>query len=118
MKTHDLDSLDIVHHMHGGMYAKETRMHAGMVLAQHRHTHDHMSILASGAVMLDLEGQQSVLRAPACVNIPAHKHHLIRALTDSVWFCIWPDQVDDDERIEAPADDMQARADALAERAL
>lgn len=107
-----LDDLDITHHMLAGMYAKETRMEPGMVLAQHKHTHPHMSILAMGAVALMVDGDQRIVRAPAVVEIAAHKHHLVRALTHSVWYCIWPDQADDDTRTEPPEGDMHAMAEA------
>jgi len=111
-----LDALDIEHHFGGGMYAKRTLIRAGITLAQHRHKHDHLSILASGSVVLEVEGAQRVLRAPAELTIEAHKHHLVRALTDSVWYCIWPDEYDTDQaRIEEPAGDMQAMAEAMAE---
>lgn len=114
-----LDDLDIEHHFGGGIFAKRTLIRAGVVLAQHRHKHDHVSILASGSVVLEVEGIQRVLRAPAEITIEAHKHHLVRALTDSVWYCIWPDEFDtDQERIEAPAGDMQAMADALAAKVI
>ena len=110
----DIDSLDIEHYTGGGMYAKLTHMRAGVVLAQHRHKHDHMSLLASGSVVLEIDGVQRVLRAPACVIVEAHKHHLVRALTDSVWFCLWPDEFSSDlERIETPAGDMQAMAEGM-----
>lgn len=109
-----LDDLQIEHHFGGGIYAKETRMPAGIVLAQHRHKHDHLSVLASGSVMVEVEGVRRVLRAPATIVIEAHRHHLVRALTDSVWFCIWPNEADtDQQRIEPPAGDMRAMAEGM-----
>ena len=38
----------IEHHFGGGVYAKETIIPAGVMLQQHAHTYDHLSILASG----------------------------------------------------------------------
>jgi quercetin dioxygenase-like cupin family protein len=109
----ELAELDIRHHMAGGVYAKETRLEAGMRLAQHRHKFDHLGILASGVVVLEVDGAQQVLQAPACVVIGAHKHHLVRAVSDATWYCVWPDDVDDEAKQEAPEGDMQAMAEAM-----
>ena len=111
----DLHDLDISHHFAGGIYAKQTVIPAGMVLAQHRHEFAHLSILATGAVMLACDGQSRVLRAPCCVTIPPNTHHLVRALTDSVWYCLWPDEAPDEDRIEPPTIDMHAQASAMAQ---
>lgn len=109
-----LDDIDIEHHFGGGVYVKLTHIPAGVVLAQHRHTHDHMSLLASGSVVLEVEGLQTVLRAPACLTLEAHKHHVVRALTDTTWACIWASEIETDaQRIEMPAGDMREMAEGL-----
>jgi len=45
----------IEHHFSAGVYAKETRIPAGNVLVQHKHKHDHLSILASGSIELKVD---------------------------------------------------------------
>lgn len=100
------ESVEIVHHFGGGVYAKETYIKAGHMLVQHMHEHAHLSVLASGKVELNVDGQCSDVAAPACLTIEARKHHGIRALTDVVWFCIHatdctdPDHVDETLVIE------------------
>ena len=84
----DENAIDVVHHFGGGVYAKEATIRAGSILVQHRHTYDHLSILASGRALLEVDGDRRELVGPTCVEIKAGKHHAIRALTDAVWFCI------------------------------
>lgn len=83
-----LDDLDIRHHFGGGAYAKQTSIPAGLVLTQHVHPYDHLSILASGRVLLDVDGDISEINAPACLTIAAGKRHAVTALTEVVWFCV------------------------------
>lgn len=108
----------IAHHFGGGMYAKESRIPAGMVLVQHKHTYDHLSILASGTVELLVDGVRTELTGPACLTIAANKHHGVKALTEVVWFCchatdcVDADHVDDG--LIAPSDEnMQAIAESM-----
>ena len=84
-----------MHYFVGGVYAKKTLIPAGAELAQHAHSHDHMSILASGAVVLTVDGEASTWEAPACITVRAGARHAVRALTDAVWFCVWPSDADD-----------------------
>ena len=86
--TPTLDELPISHHFGGGVYAKQTRIAAGLILVQHKHEHDHLSVLASGTVELLIDGVRSEVTGPACLTITAGKHHGVKALTDVVWYCI------------------------------
>ncbi|WP_371435404.1 hypothetical protein [Polaromonas sp.] len=79
---------EITHHFGGGVYAKEAAIPAGSILVQHRHTFDHLSILAAGTVEVLVDGERSELTGPACLTIKANKHHGVKALTDVVWFCV------------------------------
>ena len=90
----------LAHHFAGGVYAKETRIPAGMVLIQHRHLHDHLSLLASGSVELEVDGARSTHTAPACMTIAAGKHHGVKALTDAVWFCIHATDCTDEDAVD------------------
>lgn len=86
---------DVVHHFCGGVYAKETHIPAGTTLGQHAHAFDHMSILASGKALVTI-GQQIVpLHAPCALRVEAGKTHSVEAVTDVVWFCIWPENAPD-----------------------
>jgi quercetin dioxygenase-like cupin family protein len=111
----------LAHHFATGLYAKETRIPAGMVLVQHRHIDDHLSILASGTVELEVDGQRSAHTGPACLTIRGGQHHGVKALTDVVWFCIHATDCDDPEQVDqvliaADSSDTQMRsiAEALA----
>jgi len=105
---------EILHHFGGGVYAKESLVPAGMVLVQHKHQHDHLSILASGKVEVVVDGVRKEVTGPACLTIQAGKHHGIKALTDAVWFCVHATDCDDPEKVDevliSPSDpaDMHA----------
>ena len=90
----------ITHPFGGGVYAKETRIPAGYLLGKHAHTFDHLSILASGSIELSVNGNVSVVHAPACLVIEANKDHQLRAITDTVWFCVHATDCDDPERVD------------------
>lgn len=97
----------VAHHFGGDVYAKEMRVPAGQYIVSHQHKYDHLSILAKGSVLLEVDGKESRHWAPACIQIAAGQHHKITALRDVVWFCIHstsirdPDKVDD-ALIDAP----------------
>lgn len=108
---------ELTHHLAGGVYAKQTHIPAGMVLVQHKHRYDHLSVLASGTVELEVDDQRSTLTGPVCLTIKANAHHGVKALTDAVWFCIHASAVADDDALIAPSrmEDMQAIAKGLAQ---
>ena len=103
----------IEHHFGAGVYAKETRIPAGHVLVQHKHKHDHLSILASGSIELMVDGARSIIHAPACLTVEANKHHGVKSLTDVVWYCIHATECTDadeiDEVLIVPGDVAQAQ---------
>ena len=90
----------IEHHFGAGVYAKETRIPAGHVLVQHKHKHDHLSILAAGVVDLTVDGQTKRVAAPACLTIVAGKHHGVTAITDVVWYCVHATDCTDIDQID------------------
>ena len=90
----------IEHHFGAGVYAKETRIPAGYVLVQHKHKHDHLSILASGSAEVTVDGETTVHTGPACLTIVADKHHGVKALTDVVWYCVHATDCTDIEKID------------------
>ena len=78
----------IKHHFSDNLYAKECVIPKGTQLVQHKHNYDHLSILAKGKVVVVEDNTETIIEAPACINIKANKHHGILALEDCVWFCI------------------------------
>ncbi len=104
---------EIQHHFGGGVYAKETFIPAGKWLVQHTHKFDHLSVLAQGSIELIVDGEVSIVSAPACLTIAAGKHHGIKSLTDVVWYCIHATDCTDadevDEVIIADVDPQQVR---------
>ena len=101
----------INHHFGGGVYAKETFIPANQWLVQHTHKFDHLSILAKGSIELVVDGEKSVIHAPACLTIAAGKHHGVKSLTDVVWYCVHATECTDEHEIDevliAPADMSQ-----------
>jgi hypothetical protein len=91
--------MDIEHHFGGKCYAKAAHFDCGDILVQHKHSHEHLSILAEG----DRRTSGWMVFAassprPACLTIAAGKHHGVKALTDGVWYCIHAtDSTDPDE---------------------
>lgn len=81
-------AVDIVHHFGGGVYAKETRIPSGLILSQHIHKHDHLSILASGKAQVTVDGESKVIQGPACILIEAGRAHKVTSLSEVCWFCI------------------------------
>lgn len=57
----------------------------------HEHEHPHVSLLASGAVTVEVEGEPTTqFTAPTFITIAANKEHKITALEDNtVWFCVF-----------------------------
>jgi quercetin dioxygenase-like cupin family protein len=93
--------LNMLHNFSDGLYAKELVLPQGTFAVQHKHTYDHLSILAKGKVQVLFEGERSkVFEAPACINIVKGINHSIMALEDSVWYCVHATDETDVEHID------------------
>ena len=108
----------VAHLFGGGVYLKETRIPAGMVLVQHKHEHDHLSYLATGMVELQVDGIKRTVCGPVGLTIEAGKHHGIKALTDALWLCIHATDCEDENEVDrvliVPSDEnMQAIAEGM-----
>jgi len=79
---------EIKHHFSDGLYAKEFFIPAGYIVGQHEHNYSHLSILAKGRVLVKTDEETKEIVGPAALDMPAKTIHLIKALEDSVWFCI------------------------------
>ncbi len=79
-----------VHYFSNGVYANRMDfLEAGAIGIQHKHIYDHLSILASGSVKLEVDGIVTTHKAPAAITIQAGKIHQITALeSNTTWFCI------------------------------
>lgn len=79
----------IQHHFSANLYAKHMVIKDGCEVSSHKHSFDHLSILAQGCVILEVDGEQSTHYAPAVIEIKAGLEHKITAVNgDCTWFCI------------------------------
>ena len=83
----DID-LGIIHHFSSGVYSKQMCLPKGYMAFSHSHPFDHLSILASGKVIVKTDNETKEYTAPHCLTITKGLNHSIEALEDSVWFCI------------------------------
>lgn len=61
----------------------------GQVERGHKHCYDHLSLLARGAVVVKVNGQETTFTAPHIVFVSKDHEHEITALEDNTtWFCI------------------------------
>jgi quercetin dioxygenase-like cupin family protein len=92
---------NIVHHFSSGVYAKQMMLPKGYFALSHAHNYDHLSILATGAVIVKTDNKEEYYQAPSCITIEKGVHHSITALEDAVWFCVHateetsPDKIDE-----------------------
>ena len=89
-----------VHHFAAGVYAKQMTLPANHFAVKHTHSYDHLSILASGKVSVDVDGVVTVYAAPACITIKAGQKHRIVAHEDSTWFCIHATDETDADKVD------------------
>jgi quercetin dioxygenase-like cupin family protein len=55
----------------------------------HKHQFDHLTLLASGSLKVNIEGQESIFKAPHMIYIHKDKIHELTALEDNtVAYCI------------------------------
>jgi quercetin dioxygenase-like cupin family protein len=90
----------VSHHFGANEYAKQTIIPAGVVLTQHKHAFDHISILASGRALVSVDGDEKEYTGPDCILIEAGKSHSVTALTDVCWFCVHGTDCKDLEKID------------------
>lgn len=93
--------LTITHHFGGEAYMKKTVIPAGLRLTQHVHKHDHLSLLAEGAVEVTVDGVTTLHEAPCDpILIVAGKAHEVVSLTNAVWYCVWGTKETDPDKID------------------
>ena len=90
----------IQHHFSSGVYAKQMVLPKDFFVISHSHNFDHLSILASGKVIVRTDDSEQQFTAPACLTIKANVHHEITALEDSVWFCVHATDETDESKVD------------------
>lgn len=82
------------------VYIREMSAPAGYVIGTHKHAYEHYSILASGTVMVEVDGETAEYTGPAVIAIKAGIEHKITSLTAFSWFCIHHTDHDDESTID------------------
>lgn len=100
LASRDQTDLRTVHHFSAGVYAKQMSLPKGHMAVSHKHSYDHLSILATGVVTVQADGASRIYRAPACIEIKAGVEHAITALEDVTWFCIHATDETDPEKVD------------------
>jgi len=63
---------------------KQSYPHKGIAHEGHKHIHDHVSLITSGSVKVEVDGfEPKIFKAPTYVTIKADKEHKITALEDN-----------------------------------
>jgi quercetin dioxygenase-like cupin family protein len=90
----------IVHHSAGGVYVREQTLAAGKEVEKHVHTYDHLSYLAQGRALVEIDGVLGIVQGPAMLEVKAGKTHRIQAITDLTWLCIHAEAIADPETVK------------------
>lgn len=91
---------EVMHHFSDGLYAKEIMLKEDTFIMQHKHTYSHLAVLAKGSVLVKVDDNVTEYVAPACINIAKGKHHSIKAMEDSVWYCIHATEETDADHVD------------------
>jgi hypothetical protein len=91
-----------VHHFAPGMYARELRIPAGVVLTGKIHLTEHINTISAGRIMVYTEdgGAREICAPCTIVSKPGTKRVGI-ALEDTVWTCYHATNETDLDRLEA-----------------
>lgn len=96
MKTDDMGVIGNVW-VRQQYYPNKDKFHEG-----HKHHHDHVSLLATGRLMVKVEGHDPVIyQAPTFFKIAAeHKHQLIPLEDETVAYCVFALRDDNDQVVD------------------
>jgi quercetin dioxygenase-like cupin family protein len=92
--------LETIHHFAPGIYARELRIPAGVLLTGKIHKTEHLNILAKGRIEISNMGESRELIAPYTFVSPPGTKRAGYAHEDSVWITIHPTEETDIEVIE------------------
>ena len=86
----------------GSVFIVETKINAGMFVNSHKHKHAHSSILVSGTADVTIDNVTTRMTGYKLVTIPKDTTHMVEAVTDVIWLCLWAeDEVSQEEAKEA-----------------
>jgi len=102
------DHMTVTHHFGGGVYTKQCVMSPGITYQQHMHNFDHLSILSSGAALVEVDGVITEHYGPTVLTIKANKYHSITPITEIVWYCIHATEETDPEHIDETLINVEA----------
>lgn len=110
--------LPTLHHFAPGMYARELRIPAGMVLTGKTHRHAHLNFLLEGDITVWIDGGMRRVQAPLVfVSQPGTKR-VGYSHTDTRWVTVHATQETDLEKIEAEViatQDMELSVETMSE---
>ena len=66
------------------MTVLQLRLKKGAVVPLHHHVHEQVTLLASGSLRVELNGETLVLQPGDVLLVPSNAPHLVEALEDSV----------------------------------
>jgi mannose-6-phosphate isomerase-like protein (cupin superfamily) len=92
--------MSVAHHFVGGVYAKIMNLPPTHWVGTHRHAHDHLSVLAKGRAIVEVDGERTEYEAPTVLTIAAKKLHTIIPLTPCTWMCIHATSCTDPDDID------------------
>ena len=95
------DLLGQIHHFSTGIYAKQLHLPANHIVTSHAHKYGHLSILASGTVVVDVDGVRKEYTGPACIEIQENAVHRVFAKTNAVWFCVHATEATSADEVDA-----------------
>jgi quercetin dioxygenase-like cupin family protein len=95
------DFLGQMHHFSSGVYAKQMMIPAGHFVGSHAHQYSHLSVLANGDVIVEVDGVPMEYSGPTCIEIKAGCEHKVFAKTDAVWFCIHATEATNADEVDA-----------------
>ena len=82
--------VQVKHLQTDGIYVKAYHAPAGIRMYTKQFAVDHMTILASGTALLEVQGRQIKLIGPVHCVIPANTRVTVSLLEESVWYCLHP----------------------------
>jgi len=82
-------------HNIGGVILREEKLEAGQEVEKHVHAYDHLSYLASGRALVEVDDVLGIVQGPAPLEIKAGQKHRIQAITDITWLCIHAEAIAD-----------------------
>jgi hypothetical protein len=100
LRSLDQLELETDHHFAEGIYARELRIPAGVILTGRMHKRGQMNVLAKGEITVWTEGGMRRIKAPAVIPSKAGAKRVGYAHTDTVWITIHATDETDVDKIE------------------